>query len=248
MTYETDLAYIHNAGFSSYSLNIAPGVLSLLRRHNASDGIVVDIGCGSGILARQLGFGGYDVLGFDPAKAMLELARRNAPAATFKQSGLFDAAIPPCAAVLCLGEVISYAAAQTPNHTIALKAALKRIHKALVPGGFCLLDYGKAGRNPAGMPRQGHWTGEDWAVLLNVEPSAKNSVILNRRLTTFRKVGKQGYRRGEELHCLRVFTDTEINTLLEAAGFADIRILRNIGDLRLASGHSAAIATRTGSA
>src|ERR671911_1404470 len=37
---------------------------------------VVDLGCGTGLLTRELALRGYEVTGVDPAPAMLEVARR----------------------------------------------------------------------------------------------------------------------------------------------------------------------------
>jgi SAM-dependent methyltransferase len=78
--YAPDLAAIHDAGFGGFARDAAPGLLRRLRRAGIRDGLVVDIGCGSGIWARALTDAGYDVLGVDVSEAMLQIARRRAPA------------------------------------------------------------------------------------------------------------------------------------------------------------------------
>ncbi len=235
MSYSADLAYIYNAGFHSYSLNVAPGLLRLLRRFQVEEGLVLDLGCGSGSLARQLSLAGYGVVGFDPSRAMLEIAKRTAPGVTFVQAGIFETTLPLCAAALCLGEVISIACADS---RAALPGFFRRVRKALIPGGFFVVDYGQHGRLPAGMPKHAHWSGKDWTLLVD---ATVEKDLLTRRVTTFRRVG-EGFRRRVETHRLRLFDDRQITTLLERAGFADVRTVRNIGDLRFSSGHSAAIA------
>src|SRR5687768_4158361 len=80
--YGHDLAYIHHAGFSEFAESAAPGLLEILWKHAIRDGLVVEIGCGSGILARELTRAGFDVLGFDASPAMIALARSGAPAAS----------------------------------------------------------------------------------------------------------------------------------------------------------------------
>src|SRR5687768_1633981 len=82
--YRTDLAWIHHAGFSEFARVSSAGVLASLKAHDIREGLIVDIGCGSGVLARALTDAGYDVLGIDASPAMIELARVTAPAAQFE--------------------------------------------------------------------------------------------------------------------------------------------------------------------
>ena len=58
--YKKDLAYIHDVGFGDFAKNSAPGLLEIMRRAEINDGLVVDLGCGSGIWARELVDAGYD--------------------------------------------------------------------------------------------------------------------------------------------------------------------------------------------
>jgi hypothetical protein len=52
--YREDLAYIHDVGHADFALRSAPGYLEILREHGLQDGPVVDLGCGSGLWAREL--------------------------------------------------------------------------------------------------------------------------------------------------------------------------------------------------
>jgi 2-polyprenyl-3-methyl-5-hydroxy-6-metoxy-1,4-benzoquinol methylase len=63
--YEADLAYIHDTGFGEFARNSAPYLLNLFRRNGITEGRVVDLGCGSGIWARELTDSGYQVVGVD---------------------------------------------------------------------------------------------------------------------------------------------------------------------------------------
>src|SRR5262245_26473393 len=65
--YREDLAYIHDVGFSAFALQAAPGLLALLRRGGVTQGLVVDLGCGTGLWAAELLRAGYQVLGVDVA-------------------------------------------------------------------------------------------------------------------------------------------------------------------------------------
>jgi len=61
--YQEDLAYIHDVGFGAFSSESAPGLLEILHQKGINKGLVVDLGCGSGIWAKALTQAGYDVLG-----------------------------------------------------------------------------------------------------------------------------------------------------------------------------------------
>ena len=76
MSYNKDLAYIHDAGFTESARQAAATVLNLLREKKIKSGLVVDLGCGSGVLANRLTREGFDVLGVDISEAMLKLARK----------------------------------------------------------------------------------------------------------------------------------------------------------------------------
>ena len=47
--YREDLAYIHDVGFGDFALEAAPSILEILNRNKIWQGLVVDLGCGSGL-------------------------------------------------------------------------------------------------------------------------------------------------------------------------------------------------------
>ena len=44
-------------------------VINLLKQHNINDGIVLDLGCGTGNIAEYLATAGYDMIGIDYLEA-----------------------------------------------------------------------------------------------------------------------------------------------------------------------------------
>lgn len=136
--YQEDLAYIHDVGFGSFSSQSAPGLLEILRQKGIGKGLVVDLGCGSGIWANALTQAGYEVLGIDLSQAMLELARKKAPKATFQNASLFRAKLPQCDAVTSIGECLNY---QFDEHGLdEFKAFLVRVYESLRSRGVFIFD------------------------------------------------------------------------------------------------------------
>ena len=76
--YSDDLAYIHDSGYGDFARGAAPALLRALRTSGFQSGLVVDLGCGSGIWAQRLLDAGYKVLGLDISPAMVRLARKKA--------------------------------------------------------------------------------------------------------------------------------------------------------------------------
>ena len=235
--YRDDLAYIHDAGFGHIAENAAPVLLAALRRAGFTDGLVVELGCGSGILSEKVAAAGYAVLGIDLSPAMIKMARKRVPTGRFRVQSLLQARLPPCRAVAAVGECFNYLF--DPSHSkAAVWKLLGRIHEALLPGGLLIFDVAGPGRVPGGLQR-GYKEGAEWAVLYAAEEAGDK---LTRRITSFRKVG-DSYRRAQETHHLRLFTRTALTQRLRKLGFK-VRTLANYGPLQLAPGHSAFLARK----
>ena len=125
--------YRDSENFFAYCMSARKAaVLERLGRLDPAAGpLLADIGCGSGLVSKDLLAMGYDVTGMDISEGMLENARKipglklqvgdieNLPFA----NGAFDK-------VICLG-VISY----VPNEA----KALAELHRVLKPGGLLLI-------------------------------------------------------------------------------------------------------------
>jgi SAM-dependent methyltransferase len=208
--YARDLAAIHDAGFGAFARDAAPGLLRRLRRAGIDHGLVVDLGCGSGIWARTLTDAGYEVLGVDQSADMLRIARRQAPRARFEQASVVDYAPPPCAAITALGEVLCYA---------GTLSVLGRADAQLV-----LFDVATPARGRLTAGRT-FTEGDGW--LLCNEVTADGGT-LRRRITTFTRAGRGGWRREDEEHRLTLFDPAAVLAELGRAGYEGRR-LRSYG-------------------
>ena len=140
--YSDDLAHIHHRGFTRLARGVAPELLRLLQRHGIRAAprqttTLVEVGCGSGVLAARLVAAGYDVVGIDQSPAMIRIARSIAPGARFRVARLERARLPPASAVIAVGEIVTY----VPGGLQVLRRFFQRVRRALRPGGLFVFDF-----------------------------------------------------------------------------------------------------------
>ncbi|HEY4408689.1 MAG TPA: class I SAM-dependent methyltransferase, partial [Acidimicrobiia bacterium] len=134
--YRRDLALVHHLGFGFHAQACAPGILALLEPVRERGGVVLELGCGSGLLTRFLVAAGHRVVATDASPAMVELAREYAGGAEeVRVLVLPDDPLPPADAVISVGHVLSYLADEA-----ALQRALVAVARAVRPGGLFALD------------------------------------------------------------------------------------------------------------
>lgn len=215
-------ADIHHRAFGDLADRAATRLLAELRGAGHETGTVVDLGCGSGILARRVSDAGYDVEGVDLSAAMLNLARRTAPRATFRHGSLLDAELPPAVAVTAIGEALNYATDER-----VLDAAptdlFERIRASLAPGGLFLFDVAMPGRHGPDRVRDRFHDRGDWTLLMHAVESDDRR-RLDRFVTIFARTADGRYERTDEHHVLRLCEPTALVASLDAAGFAVERL------------------------
>lgn len=241
MLYRDDLAYIHDARFGEIARSAAPVLLKALGRAGLEEGLVIDLGCGSGIATETIAAAGYDVLGVDVSRPMLRLARRRVPEATFRRGSLHDVELPRAVAVAGIGECFNYFV-DRPISERGLTNLFRRIHRALLPGGVLLFDMAAPGRVRGSAPAKTHFEAPDWAILVTAEEDQKRN-ILTRRITSFRKAGSR-YRRSKETHRQGLVERVVVMRLLHNAGFR-ARSLSCYGELPFPRGLVGYLASKT---
>jgi SAM-dependent methyltransferase len=238
--YKEDLAYIHDVGHSEYALKSAPGMLDILEQNSIREGLVVDLGCGSGLSALELSKAHYRVLGIDISESLIAIARTRVPGAEFRVESLFKTNIPSCDAVVSIGECFNYLF-DTDNNCQTLTQLFDRIYSALTPGGVFIFDIAEPGQVMQGNKTQSFTEGKDWIVLVEKEENQEQSILI-RRIITLRKVGEH-YRRDEEVHHLRLYKAKDVAEKLREIGF-QIQIMRSYGQYELPKAHAAFIARK----
>lgn len=231
--YKEDLAYIHDAGFGHLAKKAALMLLTLLKNESKNQGLIVDLGCGSGLLAQDLFAAGYDVLGIDLSEDLIEIARQRIPQGKFQVESFLTVQIPSCIAVTAIGEYFNYLF-DYRNNREELGNLFQRIYESLGAGGVFLFDVAVPGRVPGSGAFRNYSEGEDWVVLVTVEED-KQHQRLTRQITTFRKVG-EFYRRDREVHQLVLYECSELVEKLQEIGF-DVQTLENYETLQFPAGH-----------
>ena len=193
--YGRSLARIHHEGFSFHAEACAPGILELLRPVRERHGLVVELGCGSGLLTRHLVRAGHRVLATDASPAMLELAHEYAVGADgIAALVLPDDPVPPADAIVSVGHTLNY----LPDAD-AIDRALVAIADALRPGGvlaidLCDFEYGAHRREAPNLGR----VADDWAIITQFSLPSRERFV--RRITTFIRDGDGSWQRDDEQH------------------------------------------------
>ncbi len=225
--YRDDLALVHHLGFGFHADATAPGILALLEP--VRGGLVLELGCGTGLLTRYLVEAGHDVVATDASPPMLALARKTAPGAGVQQLVLPDDSLPECDAVVSIGHVLSY----LPNEA-AVERALAAAADALRPGGVLALDlcdlrYGELRRDAPNSSR----IADDWAIVTRFSLPSPNLFV--REIAAFLRNENGTWRRDDERH-ENVLVDTSAVPALLAEHGVRARVAESFGDEELPEG------------
>jgi SAM-dependent methyltransferase len=237
--YKPNLAYIHDTSFGYFAFHAAHSILDTLSGKGIPKGLVVDLGCGSGILAKELVCSGYDILGIDLSPAMIDISKNRVPEAKFITGSFLDLPIPECQAVTSIGECFNYLMDEN-NSPTKLWELFRKIYSALVPGGLLIFDMSLMGRGKGVVPRI--LKGDDWWMFIEAkeEPAKKT---LTRQIVSFRKKGDL-YSQDFEIHSLQLYQSSEILQQLREIGFK-VSIIKRYGKMRFPHSYSGYIAQKT---
>ncbi len=194
-------------------------------------GLVLEIGCGTGLLTRELVAAGHRVVATDASRSMLEVARDELDGAVEELALLrlpFDP-IPRAAAIVGVGHPLNY----LPDRR-AFDEALVALARALEPGGVlatdvCDLEWGSHRSAAPAAAR----VGPDWAIITTF--SVPEPTRFLREITTFVADANGWWRRDDEHHENVLVDTSELPALLRGHGI-DAGVRASFGDERLPTG------------
>lgn len=150
--------------------------VAIVRELGASS--VIDLGCGTGTLAIALASSGLDVVGVDPAAAMLDVARAK-PGAEAVRWIRGDATSIPRGLTVDLVTITGNAAQAIATDT-DWQGTLEAVHNALVPGGHLVFET----REPSARAWES-WTREHTYTVTDDMESWQEVVRIDWPLVTF---------------------------------------------------------------
>jgi SAM-dependent methyltransferase len=238
--YRRDLARIHHLGFGLHADDTAPGVLASLGPVKDRGGLVLEVGCGSGLLTRYLVDAGLRVIATDASPEMLDLARETVPDAEgIRRLTLPEDPLPETDGIVGVGHALNY----LPDEE-SIDRSLAAMARALRPGGvlaidLCDLEWGAARVDE---PARG-WAGDDWALVTRFSTPSPDRYI--REMAMFTRNDDGSWRRDDERHDNVLVDTSRVPELLAAYG-VNATVRTSFGGETLPTGLKAIVGSKRG--
>lgn len=231
--YDEDLAYVHDQGFSNFAEQAAITILNTLKQSKLNTGLVVDLGCGSGVVARELSAAGYDILGVDTSPYFIQLAQDKVPRGHFIQASLYDVDLPECICVVSTSECLNYVVSEESQLQL-LGSLFQRVYSALSLGGQFIFDVLIQDKRLSAEPKIGWYDQADWTMLVKTTNDFEKDQ-LTRDVILFRKIDG-AYRKSTIQHLAYRYNLNNLLHRLKQVGFK-VKQFGGYGDLAFEAGH-----------
>lgn len=194
-----------------------------LVRARPRDTWVLDVACGTGVLAEKLGRARVPVVGVDGSREMLALARkrcRRLERVRFRRADLATFRVrEPCSLATASGDVMNHMLTRT-----GLVRVLRRIRANLLPDGALVFEAHNR------FCYEHYWDGHDYFMegdggdlAMSCEWDAKRR-LASVRMVGYAKLGGRRYEKVETTLTERYHTDREMRDSLRTAGFDRIHV------------------------
>ena len=193
-------------------------LVSKLRGHGITDGLVLELGCGTGNMTELLHTAGYDMIGVDASADMLEQAVRKKEEARIDVLYLMQdmesfELYGTVRAVVCCCDGINYL-----TEPEALLHSFKLVNNYLDPGGVFLFDFNTVHKYRDEIGDAVIAENRDDCSFIWENAYDAESCINEYDLTLFLQEPDGRYRKHTETHMQRGYELSEIKELLSRAG------------------------------
>lgn len=191
-------------------------ICEILKEHGIGEGLVLDLGCGTGKMTRLLAKQGYDMIGVDMSEDMLGIAREHEESEgilyllqdmrEFELYGTVKAVVSVCD---CMNYILE------PEELLTV---FKLVNNYLDPGGIFVFDMNTPWKYREELGTQTICENREDASFIWDNYFDEESEINEYDLTLFVEEKPGWYRRYEEFHYQRSYDPELIRQLLEEAG------------------------------
>lgn len=197
----------------------------LLESSGIRDGLVLDLGCGTGSMTRQLAARGYDMIGADASVEMLEIARSKGPTdppvlylqqdmRSFELYGTVRAIVSVC-------DSLNYILTEEE-----LAQVFALVDNYLDPGGLFVFDMNTPFKYRELLGDRTFAENRDEVSYIWENTWYEDEQINEYDLTLFLAQPGGSYRRFDEVHTQRSFDPDKVRDLLEGAGLKVEAVLK----------------------
>ncbi len=198
-------------------------LVDVLSEHGIRDGLVLDLGCGTGTMTELLAEAGYDMIGADNSEEMLGIAMEKKQNSghdilyllqdmrSFELYGTVRAVISVCD---CLNYI---------TEEEELLEVFRLVNNYLDPGGIFIFDmntdhkYRQIGTSTIAENR------EEGSFIWENEYDPETGINIY-NLTLFLPVEDGLYEKTEEIHCQKAYSSEKVRQLLEKAGLSVLAV------------------------
>lgn len=198
-------------------------ITEILRKHQITEGPLVDLGCGTGEMTRLLAAAGYDLTGVDNSPEMLQEALgRGGEEILYLLQPMEELELDGCVRAVCsVCDCINYLLEEE-----ALQETFQRVYDCLEPGGIFLFDVNTDYKYRNLLGDRTFAESRDEGAFIWENYYDEESGINEYDLTLF--IPEAGaFQRYTETHLQRNYSLSELQQLLEKCGFIRIEIYDN---------------------
>ncbi len=188
---------------------------ALLREYGIEDGLVLDLGCGTGKLTRLMEQKGYDMIGVDNSFEMLDIARESS-----------DASILYLLQDMCEFELYGtvravYSACDSINYILEeekLRKVFSLVNNYLDPGGIFIFDINSSYKYHELLAENTFAENREEGSFIWENYFDEEEGINEYDLTLYKKEKEDYFTRFQEVHYQKCYELSVIRRLLEEAG------------------------------